>query len=140
MKKNHVIIIILSFVIVLLLILCAVLYLKNEIDDDRYERAESSNQSSSVNNNYDNQSSDGVKSDHDVNDDNEDYISRDKALQIALDSLNINKSDIYDLDNDLEYKYGVEVYEIDFKYNRYEYDFYINAKTGEIVKSFKERD
>ena len=62
------------------------------------------------------------------------------ALQKALNSLNISQNNIYDLSNELDYKYGQTVYEIEFKYDGYEYEFYIDAETGNIVKSFKERD
>ena len=71
---------------------------------------------------------------------NNSYISSSDALSIVLKDLNINKNDIYDLSNELEYKFGKTVYDIDFNYNRFEYEYYVDAITGEIVKSFKEYD
>lgn len=68
------------------------------------------------------------------------YISKEQALQIALDNIGLKQSDIYDLSIERDYKYGETVYEIDFDYQQYEYEFYIHAKTGEIIHSFKERD
>ena len=68
------------------------------------------------------------------------YISKEQALNIVLDNLNITQNDIYDLSIELDYKYNTTVYDIDFKYNRYEYDYYLDAKTGEIIKSFHEKD
>ncbi len=68
------------------------------------------------------------------------YISEEEALAKVLTSLNITRNDIYDLDIDLDFKFNLTVYNIDFTYNRYEYDYYLDARTGEIVKSFQERD
>ena len=68
------------------------------------------------------------------------YISKDEALNKVLTNLGITNNDIYDLSIELDYKYNTTVYEVDFKYNRFEYDYYLNAKTGEIIKSFSERD
>lgn len=74
------------------------------------------------------------------NPDTSNYISSANALDIALKSLNIKKSAIYDLNIELEKKYGEAVYEIDFNYNRFEYEFYVDAITGKILHSFKEFD
>ncbi len=121
MKKNY-IIIILSVVIVILLILIGSLFFRNGHNGvDNNSSVEEYNIESP-----------------DANDSS--YISSDEAVEIALKSLNISRENISDLDNELDYKYNIAVYEIDFKYDGYEYDFYVNAKTGEIVKSFKERD
>lgn len=83
-------------------------------------------------------------SDNDVNDkiDNKDTntISKQDALNIALQDAGLNENDVYDIDIELDYKYNTKVYEIDFDYHDYEYEYYINTETGEIVKSFKERD
>ena len=70
------------------------------------------------------------------------YISRDKALQTALNNLNISKNSIYDLDIELENKvrYKKVVYEVSFDYNNYEYEYYIDATSGKILDSFKSRD
>ncbi len=70
------------------------------------------------------------------------YISRDKALQTALNSLNVSKNSIYDLDIELENKarYQKVVYEVSFDYNNYEYEYYIDATSGKILDSFKSRD
>ncbi len=68
------------------------------------------------------------------------YISKEEALNIVLNNLDIAQTDLYDLSIELDHKYNTTVYDIDFKYNRLEYDYYLNAKTGEIIKSFSERD
>ena len=128
-KSNIIVIIILSVVVVALLILCSVLYVKNEYLEEKNE-----------NNIQDNNNTSIPTQDNSNSNENSNYISSDEALQVVLKDLKVNRSDIYDLDNELEYKYNNQVYEIDFKYDGFEYDYYVNAKSGEIVKSFKERD
>ncbi len=128
MKNKNIIIIVLIVIVVLLSFMCLFLYLKNEyndeFNDDRYE-----------NNNHIENNQNGS-----TTPENKNYISSDSALQIALDSLKINKTDIHDYGVELENKYGTAVYEIDFKYDYYEYEFYIDATTGDILHSFKEWD
>lgn len=67
-------------------------------------------------------------------------ISRDQAIEIVCNDLKIKREDMLDLDAERDYKYGQNVYEIDFKYDRLEYEYYISENTGSIVHSFKERD
>lgn len=71
---------------------------------------------------------------------NNNYIPRENALQSALDDAKLNQSDVRDIDVELDYKYGQTVYEVTFDYQQYEYEYYINAENGNIVKSFKEID
>ena len=68
------------------------------------------------------------------------YISRENALKVALDDAKINQKDIHDIDVELDYKYNQIVYEVNFDYQQYEYEYYINAENGNIVKSFKQID
>ncbi len=129
MKKDNknLIIIILSVIVILLLFIVVFMYLKIEYFDDKEELQIPNNPvTSSVNTT--------------INEAKNNYISSNEALEIALKSLNISQNNIHDLSNELDYKFGVTVYEIDFKYNKYEYEFYINAQTGEVLKSFRERD
>lgn len=85
---------------------------------------------------------------HDIDDDEDNheiqtdttYISKEKALSIALESAKLSQNDIYDISVEFDYKYGKTVYEIDFDYQRYEYEYYIDAASGEILHSFKERN
>ncbi len=122
MKKGNIIIICLCIIIVILLGVCIGLYVNSKVLEENRENYREPIDYNVENNNSNN------------------YISNNEAILIALNSLNINQNDVYDLDSELDYKYGTNVYEIDFKYNGFEYDFYIDAKTGEIIKSFKERD
>lgn len=76
----------------------------------------------------------------DDNDSTKKYITRDNALDIALNNAKVKKSDVYDISVELDYKYNQTVYEIDFNYQNYEYEYYINAQSGKILHSFKELD
>ncbi len=136
--KNKTILIILAIIIIAILVIISIfLYAKLEAVDDRDDHSGyTTNQNNNVNN--DNSS---INNDNNISDNNNsNYISKEEALEKALNSLNISQSNIYDLSNELDYKYGQTVYEIEFKYDGYEYEFYIDAETGNIVKSFKERD
>ncbi len=123
---------ILLVIIVILLVIILVICLKKDSNlsgsNNNYNYSEDTNQE--INDNTINNAEGN----------NNNYISRDKALTIALDSLKINKSAIYDVNIELEKKYGEAVYEIDFNYNRYEYEVYVDAVNGKILHSFKEFD
>ena len=69
-----------------------------------------------------------------------DYITKDKAIDIALKHAGLKKNAVYELDAELDYKYGQKVYEVDFEYKEHDYEYFINAESGKIVKSFKELD
>ncbi len=68
------------------------------------------------------------------------FIASEEAIDVVLDDINIKEHDVKDLDVELDYKYGKDVYEINFNYQNYEYEYYVDAKDGSIVKSFKEKD
>ena len=123
-NKNLKYIIILLIIIILLLvgfiIFCAVEFL-----DERAEIRRLYNNGNTVNN--------------DVSS-NEKYISREEALKVALTDIGVNQEDVYDIDIELDYKYSKTVFEVNFNYGKYEYEYYINAEDGTIVKSFKEID
>ena len=68
------------------------------------------------------------------------YIGEDKALETALNHANVDKSSALQIKTELDFEDGTMVYEVEFKYNGYEYDYEINATTGDIIKSGKEYD
>ena len=68
------------------------------------------------------------------------YISADRAVDIALENIGATRGAVRDLDVELDYEFGQKVYEVTFDYNQYEYDYYINPESGDIIKSFKEID
>ncbi len=141
-QSNLKIVIVLLVVIILLLIGLSIFFIEEFIDekeeiknlynnDDRVYTDNSSNVTNNDNSNDNTNSNEN---------NNKNYISRENALKIALDDAKINQSDIRDIDIELDYKYGQTVYEVNFDYQQYEYEYYINAESGNIVKSFKEID
>ncbi len=68
------------------------------------------------------------------------YIGQDKAKEAALAHAGISAQDVAYFEIDIDTENGVLVYEIEFKANGYEYDYDINALTGDVVKSKKEAD
>lgn len=67
-------------------------------------------------------------------------ISKSKAESVALNKAGLKKSQVKEFSCKLDRENGVQVYEVEFEYGRYDYDFEINAKTGKIIKWEKDRD
>ena len=61
------------------------------------------------------------------------YIGRDNALTIALNHAGVSASDVTHYEIEMDYDYVI-VYEIEFYYNNIEYDYEINALTGDIIE------
>ncbi len=66
-------------------------------------------------------------------------ITRAKAKEIALKHAGLSESDISDLEIELEKDTDVLRYEITFDTKSTEYDYHINANTGDIISSSKEK-
>lgn len=64
---------------------------------------------------------------------NNEYISKERALDIALNNVSLTKEEIYDLDIDFDNEPTYQVYEISFDHNKIEYEFEIDAISGEIL-------
>lgn len=62
------------------------------------------------------------------------YISRSKALEIALSAANLTKSQLTHCEIDLDFEDGKMVYDVELKVGYKEYDLEIDAVTGEILK------
>ncbi len=62
------------------------------------------------------------------------YIGKDKALQIALDDLGATGTELTKVETELDFDHKQMVYEIEFVYNGMEYEYEINAVTGEILE------
>ena len=60
-------------------------------------------------------------------------ITVDEAKNIALTHANLTEDAVSLLRTEQEYDDGVLVYEIDFTHGDFEYDYKINANTGEVV-------
>ncbi len=65
-------------------------------------------------------------------------IGRERALEIALERAALTAGDVRGLEIELDYERGVLVYEVGFEKENKEYEYEINAKTGEIL--FEEID
>ena len=68
------------------------------------------------------------------------YIGVESAKQIALDHAGLSASEVYDLEAELDRERGVIVYDVSFDSSGYDYDYEIDAASGEILRSDKERD
>lgn len=62
------------------------------------------------------------------------YIGEAAAKNVAFTHAVVSESDITSFEIDFDYEHGVMVYEIEFNVGATEYDYDVNAKTGEIVK------
>ena len=69
-----------------------------------------------------------------------DYIGGEKARDIALDHAGYKSSEVYDLEYELDRERGVVVYDVSFDAGDYDYDYEIDAVTGEILRSDKQWD
>lgn len=67
-------------------------------------------------------------------------ISRDEAKKKAFEHAGLAEKDVTGLKVDLDRDNGTLKYEVDFHHGGYEYDYDINAETGEIISSEKDKD
>ncbi len=65
-------------------------------------------------------------------------ISRDKAIEIALNAAGVTKEKARDLDAELDRENGTDIWDVDFESGNMDYSYDINAKTGAIVKQDKQ--
>ena len=67
-------------------------------------------------------------------------LTAQEAEDIALAHAGISASDAYSLKCKLDWEDGVQVYEVEFKSGRMEYEYEINAASGDIRKAEKDYD
>ena len=65
---------------------------------------------------------------------NQDYIGVEKAREIVLNHAGLSSNEVIFSKVELDVDYGFATYEIEFYYQYYEYDYEVNAATGEILK------
>lgn len=63
------------------------------------------------------------------------YIGRDKAKEIAFNHANVNERKVTNIEIELDADDGRLIYEVEFDYQNQEYEYDINAKTGDIIFS-----
>ena len=61
------------------------------------------------------------------------YTGAERAKSIALSHASLAETAVFDLDCELDYEYGRMVYEVDFDANGAEYEYEIDAKSGDIL-------
>lgn len=68
------------------------------------------------------------------------YIGVDRAVSIALKHAGIIRSDVRELEVELDYDDGKFIYEVEFYADGMEYEYEIHAVTGEILSFEKDKD
>ena len=97
-------------------------------------------QSNLVDNNAGNADKNSVPAPQSTPSVNDAKISRDRAIEIALEKAKLKKADVRDLEAELDYEKGVLVWEVDFDYQNFDYSYDINADSGAIVFEEIEKD
>ena len=69
----------------------------------------------------------------------ESFIGEAKAVSIALSNAHVDESLAKNLVCKLDVDDGVKVYEVEFYFNGYEYEYEINAVSGKIIKAEKDK-
>ena len=67
-------------------------------------------------------------------------ITANDATEAALKHAGLQKSQVSDIDVDLDRDGGKLIYEVDFNYGNTEYDYDIDADTGAVVSADKSKD
>lgn len=133
---------------------------ESDIDDDYYESPNQNNNTSSGTNNNTNQNNNASGNTNSGNNssagnnsttsssannggsqgDSSSLIPADTARSNAFSHAGVSASDVYDLDMELDMERGVQVYEIEFKSGRMEYEYVVSATSGEILHSERDYD
>jgi uncharacterized membrane protein YkoI len=67
-------------------------------------------------------------------------ITQELAKELALAHAGVASGDVTHWEVELDTEHGVQIYEIEFRAGGYEYEYQLNAATGEILKAEKEAD
>lgn len=68
------------------------------------------------------------------------YIGEAAAKAAAYKHAGVKETDVYNSSCEIDHEHGLTIYEVEFNASSYEYDYDINAYTGEVVKYSKETD
>lgn len=66
-------------------------------------------------------------------------ITKEAAKKVALSHAGAGEEQVQRFESKQDYEDGRQVYEIEFDFNGFEYDYEIDAKTGEILHFSKEQ-
>ncbi|MBR3975635.1 MAG: PepSY domain-containing protein [Clostridia bacterium] len=69
----------------------------------------------------------------------ENLITKQKAKEIALSHAGVKEADIRDYEIEIDREAGKTVYEISFDSGNFEYEYELNAISGKILQSERER-
>lgn len=67
-------------------------------------------------------------------------ITAKDAVKAALEHANLTEAQVSDVDVDLDRDNGKLIYEVDFNSGNTEYDYDVNAETGEIISADRSMD
>jgi uncharacterized membrane protein YkoI len=68
------------------------------------------------------------------------YIGKKAAIDAALSHAGLKRSEVRDLQCELDRENDIMVYEVEFESGLYDYEYDIDATTGKVLKSKKELD
>ena len=68
------------------------------------------------------------------------YIGEEKAKEIALADAGVSADQVFVEKVELDYEFKTMIYEVDFVYNGTEYEYVLNAETGEVIYVDVEND
>ena len=68
------------------------------------------------------------------------YIGEEKANQIAFSHASVSEESVVEVEVEIDYEHHAMVYEVEFSSGNTDYEYYIDAISGEILKNEKEYD
>lgn len=78
-----------------------------------------------------------IKGDRTINEsrpNSEEYISEERAIEIALEDAEVDIENVYLVRSEIDTERGRKIYEVGFGYDGYEFNYDIDAITGDILE------
>ena len=69
-----------------------------------------------------------------------DMISRDRAIEIALSHAALSRDAVFSVEAEVDRERNLTVWDVEFEDRDHEYSYYIDAHSGEIIRSEKDID
>ncbi len=105
----------------------------NDIDNNTTNTISDTTDNNTVTNSTDTNITNNVNNTNNgINTDN--FIGEEKAKEISLTHAGLSNEDVFFKSVELDINRYISVYEIEFYYNNFEYDYKIDATTGEVLK------
>lgn len=67
-------------------------------------------------------------------------LSRDQAIALALQTANLDKHAVFDLEAELDREWGGLIWEVDFETREAEYSYDIHAYDGTVINAERDRN